>query len=303
MGGSAVAAALVLAAAAAMVTAAKPGPKNPRYPDYIVYPRVNCTSEGVFPHPRNCSWYYRCVDPMSVGYYRTYYFECEPGTQFDDDLDQCVFSSNKRPPCSYDNGNNGNESEVIVSCRTQGCHKYAPCSNPRNLCKGCYNYEYFPGPTHNFCRRTGEVFDKGSMKCVPRPPDHERCPELISVVPALPSLIEHYPDGGPYPSTSSRPATTVTTTPSVVDVPVFSIFCTEEKRNHTEPRLLQDQCPMYCFSFNDLHGRARMCKAYYHCKRASFGGWELELRTCPENTVFIEALGECALLPKDVGFC
>ncbi|KAF2358605.1 C-type lectin fold [Trinorchestia longiramus] len=32
-----------------------------RYPDYIVKPLVPCPYEGVFPHPRNCTWYYRQV--------------------------------------------------------------------------------------------------------------------------------------------------------------------------------------------------------------------------------------------------
>lgn len=41
----------------------------------------------------------RCVDRMSVGYYWTYYFECEPGTVFSDDLDQCIHPFLAKPPC------------------------------------------------------------------------------------------------------------------------------------------------------------------------------------------------------------
>ncbi|XP_068209488.1 uncharacterized protein [Palaemon carinicauda] len=79
--------------------AAIPGPNDPRYPDVIVQPKVICDKEGVFPHPRNCSWYYRCVDRMNVGFYWTYHFECEPGTVFSDELDQCVFPFATGPPC------------------------------------------------------------------------------------------------------------------------------------------------------------------------------------------------------------
>jgi len=63
-----------------------------RYPDWVVSPRPPCLSEGTFPHPRssNCTWYYRCSKAAFGPRFMTHYFECEPGTQFDDDLDQCV---------------------------------------------------------------------------------------------------------------------------------------------------------------------------------------------------------------------
>nr|XP_053656135.1 integumentary mucin C.1-like [Cherax quadricarinatus] len=41
----------------------------------------------------------RCVDRMKTGFFWTSYFECEPGTVFSDDLDQCVFPHMVRPPC------------------------------------------------------------------------------------------------------------------------------------------------------------------------------------------------------------
>ncbi|XP_018018192.1 uncharacterized protein LOC108674737 [Hyalella azteca] len=61
-----------------------------RYPDYIVKPLVPCPSVGVFPHPRNCTWYYRCYDRHGLGFFNRAYFECEAGTVFSDALDQCV---------------------------------------------------------------------------------------------------------------------------------------------------------------------------------------------------------------------
>jgi len=69
-----------------------------RYPNEIVEPLPACPFEGVFPHPRDCTWYYRCHDRFnfsSMGlngmYWRSYY-QCEPGTAFSDALDQCVHS-------------------------------------------------------------------------------------------------------------------------------------------------------------------------------------------------------------------
>nr|XP_045616437.1 extensin-like [Procambarus clarkii] len=81
-----------------------PSITDPRYPDNIVQPKVKCFKEGVFPHPRNCSWFYRCVDRMKVGFYNTYLFECGPGTVFADGLDQCVFPFMTAPPCGTRTG-------------------------------------------------------------------------------------------------------------------------------------------------------------------------------------------------------
>ncbi|XP_045124278.1 uncharacterized protein LOC123512111 [Portunus trituberculatus] len=300
---SAVAAALVLAAAAAMVTAAKPGPKNRRYPDYIVDPRVNCTSEGVFPHPRNCSWYYRCVDYMNMGFYRTYYFECEPGTQFADELDQCVFPSNNRPPCRSDNGHG--TSVIYLSCTFKECRQYIPCDGSRSLCKGCYNDNVFPPPTYNFCRHPGQVFDKRKGSCVPQPPENELCYDqmllpLMEEQPATDGSVSAFPYPISWPST-----TTVRPSIAMIDMSVFGITCSEEKRNHFEKELLWDQCRAYCFSMGHLHGLVELCHAYYHCKRSPFGGgWELELKTCPENTVLVdEKKGLCGPFPPGVDVC
>lgn len=41
----------------------------------------------------------RCVDRMNVGFYWTYYFECEPGTVFSDELDQCIHPFLAKAPC------------------------------------------------------------------------------------------------------------------------------------------------------------------------------------------------------------
>lgn len=41
----------------------------------------------------------RCVDRMEIGYFWTYFFECEPGTVFADELDQCVHPYLAAPPC------------------------------------------------------------------------------------------------------------------------------------------------------------------------------------------------------------
>ncbi|KAB7499882.1 hypothetical protein Anas_02241 [Armadillidium nasatum] len=62
-----------------------------RYPDYIVKPLPPCPRQGVFAHPRNCTWYYRCHQVGNLNYYRRFYFQCENGAVFSDFNDQCLF--------------------------------------------------------------------------------------------------------------------------------------------------------------------------------------------------------------------
>ncbi|XP_068238661.1 uncharacterized protein [Palaemon carinicauda] len=65
-----------------------------RYPSQITEDtRVKCTEEGSFPHPANCTWFYRCVDRVNAGVFQVFFFKCEPGTVFSDALDQCVFGN------------------------------------------------------------------------------------------------------------------------------------------------------------------------------------------------------------------
>ncbi|XP_045117262.1 pollen-specific leucine-rich repeat extensin-like protein 1 [Portunus trituberculatus] len=89
----------VMAAFLAVTLGRGPGTEDWRYPKNITDPRVTCQEEGTFRHPRNCSWYYRCAPIMVPGYFRIFFFECEPGTTFDDHLDQCVFP-HLTEPCS-----------------------------------------------------------------------------------------------------------------------------------------------------------------------------------------------------------
>ena len=43
----------------------------------------DCTAVGYFPHPSDCSQFYRCTDIWSTGQYQQYDFQCAEGTVFD----------------------------------------------------------------------------------------------------------------------------------------------------------------------------------------------------------------------------
>ena len=43
----------------------------------------SCSSVGYFPHPSDCSQFYRCTDIWSTGQYQQYEFQCAEGTVFD----------------------------------------------------------------------------------------------------------------------------------------------------------------------------------------------------------------------------
>ena len=43
----------------------------------------DCSAVGYFPHPSDCSQFYRCTDIWSTGQYQQYDFQCAEGTVFD----------------------------------------------------------------------------------------------------------------------------------------------------------------------------------------------------------------------------
>jgi len=144
-----------------------------RYPDYIVHPLVDCPTEGVFPHPRDCHWYYRCHDrynrTQQVGlppaFWRNY-FQCEPGTEFSDELDQCVFKGDRRGCNAVDTCG-----ENHPSCQSgRVCGELLPnATGPAfvrdtKLCKG--STRTCSGVTKEICA-SEEVYDFNHKECIP----------------------------------------------------------------------------------------------------------------------------------------
>ncbi|CAL4061496.1 unnamed protein product, partial [Meganyctiphanes norvegica] len=181
--------AVLVAAGLAAVpgTRAVPGPNDRRYPDYIVFPKVKCSGEGSFPHPRNCSWYYRCNDRLGTGFFWTTYYECEPGTVFSDELDQCVFPHNPKYTCKT-NGSMPESPKPI--CRRPGnvcdtiqssCQNYDTCSSDgitvqrEWLCRSeqC-EVDCVKQRVSNICP-IGQLFSTSQKRCVKEPPSVNPC--------------------------------------------------------------------------------------------------------------------------------
>merc|ERR1711936_1076835 len=57
-----------------------------------------CTSNGFFRHPDDCTRFYRCVDLTGRGYFQTYTFSCPVGTVFDENVSVCNHPW-AAPPC------------------------------------------------------------------------------------------------------------------------------------------------------------------------------------------------------------
>ncbi|XP_064104265.1 uncharacterized protein LOC135214087 [Macrobrachium nipponense] len=75
--------------------------KDQRYPSYILTANTPCIANGSFRHPSNCSWFYKCQNKMVKGYYQKQFFECAPGTVFDDTLDICIPKSAGGQACGH----------------------------------------------------------------------------------------------------------------------------------------------------------------------------------------------------------
>merc|ERR1711936_735828 len=53
----------------------------------------DCSAVGYFPHPSDCSQFYRCTDIWSTGQYQQYAFTCAEGTVFDASISVCNWPS------------------------------------------------------------------------------------------------------------------------------------------------------------------------------------------------------------------
>jgi len=164
------------------VSRAKPiGTIDFRYPDWVVSPRPPCLSEGTFPHPRssNCTWYYRCTARVGIPRFATFYFECEPGTMFDDDLDQCVHphsGSNCQGPVTP-----GPTPEPVDVCTTieSSCFNYPSCDSGQRSMKYLCQRELCTLTGEDDICYDGQLWDNNARSCVDKP---EPCRDVCTTI-------------------------------------------------------------------------------------------------------------------------
>merc|ERR1740124_756370 len=58
--------------------------------------QFTCQGVGFYPHPADCSQFYRCTDLWATGQYQQYVFNCAPGTVFDSEIGVCNWPSQVR---------------------------------------------------------------------------------------------------------------------------------------------------------------------------------------------------------------
>ena len=51
--------------------------------------QFQCQGVGFYPHPSDCTQFYRCTDLWSNGVYQQYMFTCAEGTVFDASIRNC----------------------------------------------------------------------------------------------------------------------------------------------------------------------------------------------------------------------
>merc|ERR1711997_984754 len=72
-----------------------------------------CTSNGFFRHPDDCTRFYRCVDLTGRGYFQTYTFSCPVGTVFDETVSVCNHPW-AAPPCEESESEETTEASIGV---------------------------------------------------------------------------------------------------------------------------------------------------------------------------------------------
>ncbi|XP_042210100.1 uncharacterized protein LOC121857917 [Homarus americanus] len=273
---------MVVVTMTTVVMASVPGPNDRRYPDYIVKPQVECMKEGVFPHPRNCSWYFSCVDRMKVGFYSTFYFECEPGTVFNDGLDQCVFPYLISPPC----GTNGTGSSTTVKppvlCQkfdSSSCQVYELCKplrTTKTLCTGCFTYFGYT-MAKDLCKMKGELLDKNTHQCVQPPTGSDLC----------------------------RVTSTTTFPPPTVRPPQRNLGCTEQNKRPYETWIGMDHCQDYnfCTPSNTYLYQKKLCREYFQCFKMANGFWDYTKEKCDLGELYSYKTNGCVKEPRANELC
>lgn len=261
------------------VLAAKPGPKNIRYPDKIVEPKVKCTQEGVFPHPRDCKWYYRCVDRMNIGYFWTYYFECEPGTVFSDELDQCVHPFLAGPPCGDEPTTAApttippsppTPAPVIPCTGVEGtCRTYDICEPEKQKKFFCDKIKC-PLRTPELSCAEGYSFDMDARLCAKLPEAHTLCGAQITI-----NITEE----GQVPCSINnlRPATDF----------IKKVFCDKF---------------VLCDANKKYKGEKELCRNYYECQRVG-NSFQAYKRSCPLGLLYSYDEDKCLAKPTAAELC
>ncbi|XP_071518397.1 uncharacterized protein [Panulirus ornatus] len=289
---------LIVVAMATVTLAAFVGPQNRRYPDYIVYPMVECVERGVFPHPRNCSWYYRCEDIIRTGFFRRYYFECEPGTVFSDEMDQCLYPTQVRPPC----GTNpepgltlqpGGSTPQPVGSTTQSggvspftfcsysddiCKKYEVCNPTRetlDLCSGCIMSSAFINAS-SICSQENHVLNREKNTCESPPEESRLCPSTAGSPGILPTI------------TSNN-----------------NLDCSDDNLRPQENWILANHCKDYplCDSDGFFQVMRNLCEDYFECHREADNSWGFQMKNCDEGQLFSFEEDACVSRPLDSELC
>ncbi|XP_069166116.1 uncharacterized protein [Procambarus clarkii] len=290
---------VMLVAMSTVAMAAVVGPKDPLYPDNIVQPRVNCSKEGVFPHPRNCSWFYRCVDRMKVGFYNTLLFECGPGTVFADGLDQCVPrpkatdlcpAPTPLPPTVPTTPAN------VLRCTDQQtrpkedwivkeyCQVFTLCDASKTF-KGlqelCTNF-YQCHKDHDGSWRfelsnclPPLMYSFTTDSCVPRPSATDLCPAPTPLPPTVP------------------------TTPANV------LRCTDQQTRPKEDWIVKEYCQNFtlCDASKTFKGLQELCTNFYQCHKDHDGSWRFELSNCLPPLMYSFTTDSCVPRPSDNELC
>ncbi|XP_071515438.1 uncharacterized protein [Panulirus ornatus] len=265
---------LVVMLAAATVWAIIPGPNDPRYPDAIVDPRVKCEKAGVFPHPRDCSWYYRCVDRVKAGFFWTYYFSCEPGTLFHDDLDQCVHPSLiKSGPCATNTTTTTTSTTTalpIVECTgvPGTCTTYDIC-RPTKMEKMMCAKIHCPRTSSLQCGE-GYLYDMKARRCV-RPPAEA---DLCGTIP-----------------------------PPINITQIGELACSYENLRPSSDFISRLHCDTYVLCDGEnFKEKKELCRHYYECYRDG-QVWKAFRRSCRNNLLFSYKKDKCVPAPTEAEKC
>lgn len=119
----------------------------------------------------------RCVDRMNIGFFWTYHFECEPGTVFSDELDQCIHPYNAKPPCGFVPETTTPTEPTTIPCRGVAgtCRTYDVCTPKKETLLLCDKLECPLERSPELSCGEGYSFNMDTRACVKPPLGESVC--------------------------------------------------------------------------------------------------------------------------------
>ncbi|XP_064104286.1 uncharacterized protein LOC135214114 [Macrobrachium nipponense] len=275
---------------------------------------------------------------MNVGFYWTYHFECEPGTVFSDELDQCVFPFATGPPCGTGGGGLASPRPTpaqppVTTPKTTSPATTKGTTTPPTTLETTVQTITSPSVTKNFSCSFQPENCAVHRPCFPGESERALCdgcyvdgiyvsafflcgeeggkvfdrdnnvcvddPSLNPNCPLLDTTTTATPPPTTVPITTTNRPTTINVTKE------FYVHCTLDNLRPSADWITERFCNQLflCTPDGKYKGAITLCDNYYECSFGEDGRWGLILMSCPKELYFSYKDDRCVERPSEDEIC